>query len=90
MAYLNNIQNQTQRLAFLCFSKEQLSYDIQTHAERAVQDHELLIKQLRLGQDMNAVALTSEHIKLFQGRVIHFMLPTLELADSVPPVQAIS
>ncbi len=89
IAYLNNIQNQTQRLAFLCFSKEQPSYDIQTHAERAVQDHELLIEQLRLGQDIKTVALISEHVKLFQRRVIHFMLPALDLADSVPPVQAV-
>jgi DNA-binding GntR family transcriptional regulator len=88
ITYLNNIQNQTQRLAFLCFSKEQQSYDMQTHAERAVHDHELLIEQLRLGGDIKAIALISEHVKLFQGRVFHFMLPTLEVVDSVPPVQA--
>jgi len=88
IAYLNNIQNQTQRLAFLCFSKEQPSYDIQTHAERAVKDHELLIEQFRSGNAIKAVEIISEHVKLFQRRVVHFMLPTLELVDSVPPVQA--
>jgi len=89
ISYLNNLQNQTQRLAYLCFSKEQPSYDMQSHAERAVQEHQSLIKQLGLGNDINAAEIISEHVKLFQRRVIHFMLPALELLDSIAPVQAV-
>lgn len=89
ISYLNNLQNQTQRLAFLCFSKEQPSYDIQSHAERAVQDHQSLIDQLELGRDIRAAEIISEHVKLFQRRVMHFMLPALELLDSIAPVQAV-
>ena len=74
-SYLDNLQNQSQRLAYLCFSKDLSSFDMQSHAELSIQDHQSLIDLLRQGNDIEAVKLISEHLKLFQRRVNHFMLP---------------
>ncbi|MGD8883596.1 MAG: GntR family transcriptional regulator, partial [Desulfobacterales bacterium] len=74
-SYLDNLQNQSQRLAYLCFSKDLSSYDMQSHAELSIKDHRSLIELLRQGNDIDALKVISEHIKLFQRRVNHFMFP---------------
>jgi DNA-binding GntR family transcriptional regulator len=89
ITYLDNLQNQSQRLAFLCFSKDLMSYDMQSHAELSIKDHQALIEHLSNGNHTEAVNVISEHVKLFQRRVNHFMVPS-EILDSVTPLQAIS
>jgi DNA-binding GntR family transcriptional regulator len=86
-SYLDNLQNQSQRLAYLCFSKDLSSFDMQSHAELSIQDHQSLIELLGQGNDIEAVKLISEHLKLFQRRVNHFMLPSLDILDAVTPLQ---
>ena len=86
-SYLDNLQNQSQRLAYLCFSKDLSSFDMQSHAELSIQDHQSLIELLRQGDDIEAVKLISEHLKLFQRRVNHFMLPSLDILDAVTLLQ---
>lgn len=86
-SYLNNLQNQSQRLAYMCFSKDLSSYDMQSHAELAIKDHRSLIELLRQGNDIDAVKIISEHVKLFQRRVNHFILPSLDLLDAATPLQ---
>ncbi len=90
ITYLDNLQNQSQRLAFLCFSKDLTSYDMQSHAELSIKDHQALIEHLRQGNHIDAVNVISEHVKLFQRRVNHFMIPSLDILDHVAPLQAMN
>jgi DNA-binding GntR family transcriptional regulator len=85
-SYLDNLQNQSQRLAYMCFSKELSSYDIESHAELSIKDHQSLIEMFKRGSGAEAVKVISEHVKLFQRRVNHFMLPSLDIMDKVTPL----
>ena len=85
-SYLDNLQNQSQRLAYMCFSKDMTSYDMQSHAELSIKDHQALIQLLEQGNDVEAVSVISGHIKLFQRRVNHFILPSLDHMDQVAPL----
>jgi DNA-binding GntR family transcriptional regulator len=82
-SYLDNLQNQSQRLAYMCFSKNLSAYDLESHARLAMNDHQSLIDMFRQGEDLAAVKVISEHVRLFQRRVNHFMLPTLDSIDHV-------
>jgi DNA-binding GntR family transcriptional regulator len=90
ITYLDNLQNQSQRLAYMCFSKDLASYDMQSHAELSIKDHQTLIESLGQGNHIDAVNIISEHVKLFQRRVNHFMIPSLDILDTVTPLQAIN
>jgi DNA-binding GntR family transcriptional regulator len=83
ITYLDNLQNQCQRLAFMCFSKDTAAYDLESHARLAINDHQSLIEWFRRGNDLEAVKVISEHVRLFQRRVNHFMLPSLDSIDHV-------
>ncbi|MGD2098299.1 MAG: GntR family transcriptional regulator [Desulfobacterales bacterium] len=85
-SYLDNLQNQSQRLAYMCFSKDTASYDMQSHAELSIKDHQALIELLEQGNDTEAVNVISDHVKLFQRRVNHFILPSLDNMDQVTPL----
>jgi DNA-binding GntR family transcriptional regulator len=85
-AYLDNLQNQSQRLAYMCFSKDVSSYDMQSHAELSIKDHQALIELLEQGNDVEAVNIITEHVKLFQRRIHHFILPSLDIMDAVTPL----
>jgi DNA-binding GntR family transcriptional regulator len=87
ISYLDNLQNQSQRLAYMCFSKDLSSYDMQSHAELSIKDHQSLIELFTQGHDIEAVRVISEHVKLFQRRVHHFMLPSLDILNAVTPLQ---
>jgi DNA-binding GntR family transcriptional regulator len=87
ISYLDNLQNQSQRLAYMCFSKDLSSYDMQSHAELSIKDHQSLIELFKQGNDIEAVRVISEHVKLFQRRVNHFMLPSLDILDAVTPIE---
>lgn len=86
-SYLDNLQNQSQRLAYMCFSKDLSSYDMQSHAKLSIKDHQSIIELFKQGNDIEAVKVISEHVKLFQRRVNHFMLPSLDILDAVTPLQ---
>ena len=86
-SYLDNLQNQSQRLAYMCFTKDLSSYDMQSHAELSIKDHQSLIELFKQGNDIEAVKVISEHVKLFQRRVNHFMLPSLDILDAVTSLQ---
>ena len=87
ITYLDNLQTQSQRLAFMCFSKDLPTYDMRSHAELAIKDHRRLIESFEQGNVTEALQVISEHVKLFQRRVNHFMLPSLDILDAVLPVQ---
>jgi DNA-binding GntR family transcriptional regulator len=81
-AYLENIQYQAQRLAYMCFSKDLSAYDLESHAQLAINDHQALIDLFRQGEDLQAVKVISEHVTLFQRRVNHFLLPALDTINT--------
>ena len=82
-SYLDNLQSQTQRLAYICFSKEPADYDIKSHAELSIKDHQSLIELLQQGNDLEAVSVITEHVKLFQRRVLNFTAPSFENLDAI-------
>jgi DNA-binding GntR family transcriptional regulator len=84
-SYLDNLQNQSQRLAYMCFSKDVSSYDMQSHAELSIKEHQNLIELLEQANEVQAVKVISEHVKLFQRRVNHFMSPA-DIMDQVEPM----
>ena len=86
-SYLSNLQLQSQRLAYRCFSKELSSYDIESHAELAIKDHQALIDLFKQNADAAAVRVISEHVKFFQRRINQFMFPSLDILDAVTPLQ---
>ena len=86
-SYLDNLQLQSQRLAYMCFKKELSSYDIASHAELAIKDHQALIDRFKKGSDVEAVGIITDHVKLFQRRVNHFILPSLDILDAVTPIE---
>jgi DNA-binding GntR family transcriptional regulator len=86
ISYLDNLQLQSQRLAYMCFSKTLASYDMESHAELAIRDHQSLIDFLKQGADVEAIKVISEHVKLFQRRINHFILPSLDILDAVSPL----
>lgn len=75
-SYLDSLQNQSQRLAYLCFSRQEAAIDLESHGVHSIRDHESLIASLRKGDEAEAVHIVTEHIKLFQNRVNQFATPS--------------
>jgi hypothetical protein len=59
---------------------------MESHAELSIKDHQSLIELFKQGNDLEAGKVISEHVKLFQRRVNHFMLPSLDSMDQVAPL----
>lgn len=88
--YLENLQNQSQRLAFMCFSKDITAYDMDSHAALSIKDHQMLIELLGTRNGSQAVEVISDHVKLFQRRVFHSILPSLDILNEVSPLEVIN
>jgi DNA-binding GntR family transcriptional regulator len=89
ISYLDNLQNQSQRLAYVCFSKGTSTYDLESHARKSIRDHQTLIELFSQGRDLEAVNLITEHVKLFQRRVNHFLLPSMDNIDQIPHLESL-
>ncbi|WP_373500069.1 GntR family transcriptional regulator [Desulfococcus sp.] len=76
-SYLNSLQNQSQRLAYLCYSKPAASIDLESHGEHSIRDHARLIECFAAGDEAGAVQTITEHIRLFQNRVNDFATPSV-------------
>lgn len=74
-SYLNSLQTQSQRLAFICFSAP-ATIDLAAHAEESIRDHAELIDSFRKKDENDAVEVITRHIKLFQNRVSDFTAPS--------------
>jgi DNA-binding GntR family transcriptional regulator len=81
-SYLNSLQNQSQRLAYLCFSKPATSLDLESHADHSIEDHQRLIQCFETGDEAGAVNAITEHIRLFQSRVNDFSTPSVMDLDT--------
>ena len=89
ISYLDNLQNQSQRLAYMCFSKDTTTYDLESHAQKSIRDHQSLIDLFSRGLDLEAVNVITEHVKLFQRRVNHFLLPSLDSLDQISNLESL-
>ena len=82
-SYLDTMQSQAQRLAFLCFSEKSTAFDINSHAELAIKDHRNLIAAFERRDEEMAVSLIGEHIKLFQRRVYDYASPSFDRMELI-------
>jgi DNA-binding GntR family transcriptional regulator len=62
---------------------------MQSHAELSIKDHQALINLLEQRNDVEAANMITEHVKLFQRRVHHFILPSLDILDAVASFQEV-
>jgi DNA-binding GntR family transcriptional regulator len=74
--YLASLQIQSQRLAYICFTRP-ADMDHTVHAEESIRDHDELIKCLKAKDEAAAVELTTKHIQRFQKRVTDYTTPAL-------------
>jgi len=88
-SYLDNLQSQSQRLAYMCFSKNTGSYDIASHAELAVEDHQKLIDMFKARKAAEAVEVITGHIRLFHRRVLAGTFPAAESLDALDPLHEV-
>jgi DNA-binding GntR family transcriptional regulator len=75
-SYLGSLQTQSQRLAYICFTRP-TDLDLRAHAEESIRDHGLLVDCLRKKDETAAVELTAAHIQRFRQRVADYTSPAL-------------
>jgi DNA-binding GntR family transcriptional regulator len=80
---LNHLQNQTQRLAYLAYSKEMSPNDLEVHFSRVTEDHENIIALLEKRDQNGLVLKVTEHIQLFYSRIVTYMSPPTEGLDII-------
>ncbi len=81
--YLNSLQTQSQRLAYICFTRP-TAIDLAAHAEASIVDHAQLIHCLEKKDETGAVELVTRHIQRFQRRVTDYTAAApIDLALSV-------
>jgi DNA-binding GntR family transcriptional regulator len=74
--YLNSLQTQSQRLAYICFTRP-AAIDLEAHAEESIRDHHLLIVRLKEKDEAGAVELITGHIQRFRKQVADYTTPAL-------------
>jgi len=75
-SYLGSLQTQSQRLAFICFTRP-ADVELNAHAEDSIRDHDMLIDCMRKKDEAAAVALTTAHIQRFRKHVADYTTPML-------------
>ncbi len=81
-SYLGSLQTQSQRLAYICFTRP-ADLDLRAHADESIRDHDALIEYLRKKDETGAVELTTTHIQRFRQRVADYTSPALLAQDVV-------
>ena len=81
-SYLDNMQHQAQRLAYICFSHAIAGFDIRSHARLSIKDHQDLINALKAKDKAAAVHIIAQHVDRFHRRVLKFTQPSLESLDT--------
>ncbi len=75
-SFLGSLQTQSQRLAYICFTRP-ADVDLRDHADESIRDHQVLIDCLRREDEATAVELTTAHIQRFRQRVADYTSPVL-------------
>ena len=74
--YLGSLQTQSQRLAYICFTRP-ATINLEAHAEASIRDHRELIESLNDKDEETAVDLVTGHIQRFQVHVADYTAPAL-------------
>ena len=82
---LNQLQNQAQRLAYLCFSDLGNAKDLEEHYKKVDRDHDELIDFLKNGDEPELVGVITRHIQLFHQRISRYTSPALVAIDLLIP-----
>lgn len=77
-SYLNHLQNQAQRLAYLSYSRDMASDDLESHFQRVLRDHVAIMELLLARDPKGLVQKITEHVQLFHSRILRYMSPPLE------------
>ena len=72
---LRNLESQSQRLAYLCFSKEAHANDLKQHFAKVIADHAELIECFEKRDESKAVEAITRHVHLFNLRVSQYLSP---------------
>jgi DNA-binding GntR family transcriptional regulator len=75
-SYLGSLQPQSQRLAYICFTRR-AGLDLRAHADESIRDHDALVECLRKKDETGAVELITVHIQRFRQRVADYTSPML-------------
>ncbi|BBO71821.1 AsnC family transcriptional regulator [Desulfosarcina alkanivorans] len=75
-SYLNSLQTQSQRMAYICFTRP-ATLDLEAHAEESIRDHHELIARLKRKDESGAVELITGHIRRFREQVADYTAPAL-------------
>jgi len=81
---MNNINHQSERLAYLTYTKEAYPDGMEDYNALAIDDHERLIECFRSGDAERATKIVTDHCRRFFIRVCHYMEPRASL--SIPNV----
>jgi DNA-binding GntR family transcriptional regulator len=81
-SYLGSLQIQSQRLAYICFTRP-TEVDLRDHADESIRDHHALIECLSKKDETAAVEVTTAHIQRFRQRVADYTSPALLAQDVV-------
>ena len=78
ITFEERLQNEGQRLAFLCYSKE-VSPDkpLENHFQKVKEQHEKIITDLRNRDVESFKKMTIKHIQLFQSRITNYLTRTV-------------
>ena len=78
IAFEERLQNEGQRLAFLCFSQEvSQEKSLDNHFQKVKEQHEKIITDLRNGDVESLEKMTIKHIQLFQSRITNYLTKTV-------------
>lgn len=87
LAAMDGLNHQSERLAYLTYTKEAHPVGGDDYNSLAIRDHEQLIESFRKNDADTAVAIITEHCRRFFLRVCHYMEPRISSSISQLPEQ---
>lgn len=81
-AALQNLQSQALRLAYISSSTEMSPNDLDLHYRKVNRDHKKIIACLETGNEQALIEQVTQHLRLFQSRVIRYLSPDESVAEA--------
>ena len=82
---MKGLNHQSERLAYLTYTKEAYPEGVEDYNALAVDDHERLLESFRQNNSEEAVEIITAHCRRFFLRVCHYMEPRASL--TIPQIQ---
>jgi len=80
---LDHLQTQAQRLAYLCFSDQGDTQDLEEHYRKVDRDHDDLIGFLKDGKETELVQVITRHVQLFHHRISSYTSPAVSALNLI-------